>query len=114
AGGSAARRDSGEPKPAERTPAAPLIITFKKFFLLRVCGRNVFKYCSPHAGYVYCPGTSGPTPRSENGSNYPRRNVRVFWRRGSSSRIIERRTSGPVLASWSHFNESKRNPVRSK
>ena len=34
--GTAARRDSEEPKPVERTPAAPLIMTFKKFFLLRV------------------------------------------------------------------------------
>src|ERR1700687_2662576 len=38
AGGTAARRDSGEPKPAEKTPAAPLIITFKKFFLVSVGG----------------------------------------------------------------------------
>jgi hypothetical protein len=38
AGGTAARMLEwivGKPKPPERTPAAPLIITFKKFFLLR-------------------------------------------------------------------------------
>jgi len=33
--GTAARMDIGKPKPPERTPAAPLIITFKEFFLLR-------------------------------------------------------------------------------
>jgi hypothetical protein len=38
AGGTVARRDDREPKPAEKTQAAPLIITFKKFFLLRVWG----------------------------------------------------------------------------
>jgi hypothetical protein len=36
AGRTAARRDSGEVKVVERMPAAPLIITFKKLFLLRV------------------------------------------------------------------------------
>jgi len=34
--GTAARRGSGDANLAERTPAAPPIIIFKKFFLLRV------------------------------------------------------------------------------
>src|SRR5579863_4708631 len=41
--GTAARRDSGEPRPAERAPAAPLVKTFKKSFLLKMCGwKEVF------------------------------------------------------------------------